>query len=501
MTKKIKNLLLIILFSILIVSCGKNNNINEDEIASLEEFFTDTWAKLEEEEEKTQVEISREKKMEEIKKKLALKWLISKWDMYFGDREYTIALTQYLKVLKDLPNDKDTLKKIWDIYYEQKRWPKAYEYYKKAKDFSWLDTRRAIYSLINSSYNWDFDINEINKEIDSFNLSKQESFYYKNSLICTSNSSKCRANFEEFFKKLWEENEITFNDLEKIKDTLINYENFQLEDLDYKSALVTWTFYTNWFYFVALKTWQNILKNTPDYKPIMKIVAKSAYELWDYNLAKELIISYNKIETNDVDASYFLGRIYEKLWEKVLSSVHFTKALNLWYTDENDIRRRLIFLYYELDDTTKMLNMFKDMLESDDKDLTINDYNLAIHYLIANDELKIAEKYSKEAIEKFKDSELFYTYYAWILLQNEKLTIEQLKTIKENIDKAQSISKESAMLSMVIWIYYMKTAWYDNAEKEFKKAKKLDSTKDYSETIDYWLIQLKNKKNEWKKTK
>ena len=42
MTKKIKNLLLIILFSILIVSCGKNNNINEDEVASLEEFFTDT---------------------------------------------------------------------------------------------------------------------------------------------------------------------------------------------------------------------------------------------------------------------------------------------------------------------------------------------------------------------------------------------------------------------------------------------------------------------------
>jgi hypothetical protein len=40
-------------------------------------------------------------------------------------------------------------------------------------------------------------------------------------------------------------------------------------------------------------------------------------------------LRYNKLETNDVDTSYFLGRVYEKLGEKILASVHFTKALNL----------------------------------------------------------------------------------------------------------------------------------------------------------------------------
>ena len=267
----------------------------------------------------------------------------------------------------------------------------------------------------------------------------------------------------------------------------------------YKSALINWGFYKNWFYFVSLKTWQNILKDNPNYKPILKIAAKSAYEIWNYNLAKDYILKYNKIETNDAEASYFLWRIYEKLWEKVLSSVHFSKALTLWYADQNDIRRRLIFLYYELQDTPKMINMFKEMLDSKDDTLTINDYNLALHYLILNDDLTTAKKYSEIAKEKFKDSELFYTYYAWIILQNKKLTKEQLDIVKENLEYAWKINNNTAMLSMVRWIYYLKTWSYDKAEKEFKEAKKLDTWREYYETTDYWLKLIQNEKN-WKKS-
>jgi hypothetical protein len=32
--------------------------------------------------------------------------------MYFDEKEYTTALAQYLKVLRDLPNDKETNLKI-----------------------------------------------------------------------------------------------------------------------------------------------------------------------------------------------------------------------------------------------------------------------------------------------------------------------------------------------------------------------------------------------------
>jgi hypothetical protein len=43
-----------------------------------------------------------------------------------------------------------------------------------------------------------------------------------------------------------------------------------------------------------------------------------------------------------------------------------------------------------------MLNTFKELLNSKDKKLNINDYNLAIYYHIVNDDLETAEKYSQE---------------------------------------------------------------------------------------------------------
>jgi len=55
-----------------------------------------------------------------------------------------------------------------------------------------------------------------------------------------------------------------------------------------------------------------------------------------------------------------------------------------------------------------MLSAFKELIDSKDKDLNINDYNLAIYYHILKDDLKTALKYSELAKIKFKDSELFY---------------------------------------------------------------------------------------------
>jgi hypothetical protein len=53
-------------------------------------------------------------------------------------------------------------------------------------------------------YEWGLNLSYINNEIDSFWFDIQEIFYYKNSLICINNFSKCRANFEEYFKALEE---------------------------------------------------------------------------------------------------------------------------------------------------------------------------------------------------------------------------------------------------------------------------------------------------------
>lgn len=491
---KLKNYILIPVI-LLLTSCfgDKTTTITEEE-ANINEIIKENTQT----EEISNTDKSTNNKLDEIRKKLNLKWLITKWDMYFEEKDYMIALAQYLKVLKELPNDNEANMKIWNIYYNLKKFSKAYEYYQKIKNYAPLDKKQAIYSLINWLYEWEWNLNYINWEIDTFKLNEQETFYYKNSLICTINYSKCRANFQEYFNILDEKQiKIELSDLTTIKETFKNYENFWLEDLVYKSALVTWWFYKNEFYFISLKTGEWILNENPNYKPILKIVAKSAYELGDYTSAKSYLQKYINLDDKDAEVSYFMWRVYEKLWENFLSSIHLNRAIQLWYTDVIDIKRRLIFIYFTLDETEKMLNTFKELMDSKDKKLNLNDYNLAIYYHIANDDLETWKKYSLEWIKVFPNSELFYWYYAWIMLQNENLTDVELANIKENIDKAIEINRKNTMIIMVEWIYYYKTEATNKAIISFKNALSLDTSWEFKKEIDYWLEKIE----EWKETK
>lgn len=448
-------------------------------------------------------------RMKTLRNKIALKWLIANWDLYFENKEYTAALIKYLQVYKDIPEDPEINLKLWNIYYNLNKYSKAYSYYEKIKTYTLLDNHVAIKSLINSSSIWTWTISEINNEIDSFSLSKQQKFYYKNSMVCLIDFHQCRKNFWEYFEKnentsnkdeienneteINETKEETFQDLEKIKEALINYNNFQTDDLWYKSALISWAYYENGFYYLALWTAKIILEENKNYKAILKIAAKSSYELWDYIWAKKFLIKYNKIESNDPEVSYFLWRIYEKLNENILSIIHFNKAVRIWYENITDIRRRLIFIYFELDDSEKMLNIFKDLIKSESKNLNINDYNLAIYYHIINNDLKTAETFSKIGKEKFRESELFYWYYSWILLQKEELSDYQIDIIGKNIDKWLEINDKNPMIVMVKWILELKKENLDEAFIYFKKAISLDKSWDFKETTKFRLENIPKK--------
>lgn len=435
-------------------------------------------------------------RLEVLKKKISLKWLITKADMYFENLEYTNALNEYLKVYEQVPNDREINLKIGNIYYDLFKFDEAYKYYSNIKNYQNLDKSKAVLSLISWNYSWSWSYEKIAKEIDTLWLSKEDNFYYKNSMTCIEDFSKCRLNFEQYFEKnqtwIWEINESQKN-IENIRNAFINYKNFQIDDLTYKAALVTWAFYQNWSYFISFETSKNILKENSNYKPILKIAAKSAYELWLYKESKDYLIEYNKIESDDAEASYFLARVYEKLNEKLLSVIHYNKALKIWYNDVNDVRRRLIFIYYALNDTNKMLETFKELIDSKDKNLTINDYNLAVYYHILNDDLENALKYSDLWKAKYSESELFYWYTWWIMLQNENIDEIKLKIVENNINKALEINDKSPMIVMVKWIYELKKENYDEAFIYFKKAISLDRNKEYSETTKYFLDKIPKK--------
>ena len=94
---------------------------------------------------------------------------------------------------------------------------------------------------------------------------------------------------------------------------------------------------------------------------------------------------------------------------------------------------------------------------------------------------------------KYKDSELFYGYNSWIMLQKENLTDFQLNIIDNNIKKALEINKDSPMIVMVKWIFELKKQNYEEAEKTFKRAISLDRNNEYSETTRYFLEQIPKK--------
>ncbi|NVP17531.1 hypothetical protein HUU51_02320 [Candidatus Gracilibacteria bacterium] len=468
------------------LTIGKNKKLEE---LLKQEYTTDELNSSE------GVEKANER-LEVLKKKISLKGLITKADMYFENLEYTNALNEYLKVYEQVPNDREINLKIGNIYYDLFKFDEAYKYYSNIKNYQNLDKSKAVLSLISGNYSGSGSYEEIAKEIDTLGLSKEDNFYYKNSMTCIEDFSKCRLNFEQYFEKnqtgTGEINESQKN-IENIRNAFINYKNFQIDDLTYKAALVTGAFYQNGSYFISFETSKNILKENSNYKPILKIAAKSAYELGLYKESKDYLIEYNKIESDDAEASYFLARVYEKLNEKLLSVIHYNKALKIGYNDVNDIRRRLIFIYYALNDTNKMLETFKELIDSKDKNLTINDYNLAVYYHILNDDLENALKYSDLGKAKYSESELFYGYTGWIMLQNENIDEIKLKIVENNINKALEINDKSPMIVMVKGIYELKKENYDEAFIYFKKAISLDRNKEYSETTKYFLDKIPKK--------
>jgi hypothetical protein len=118
---------------------------------------------------------------------------------------------------------------------------------------------------------------------------------------------KCKAIFEDYInqkEKSWKK--IETKEMLDIKEAFINYNNFQVNDLAYKNALIIWVFLKNRLYPVAINLWKSILIEKQNYKPILLIIWKSYFELWKYSEAKKYLTSYIDLEPNDSAVLYLL---------------------------------------------------------------------------------------------------------------------------------------------------------------------------------------------------
>lgn len=519
----IKNKIIIIVLIVLLIIWGTywynkiKDNINNNK--------SNTWTLFDNnslvDEKDYSFKWDKKNQISELKKKLALKWLIIKWDVSLEKWDYTSALIKYIQINKEIPNDKSIIQKIWDVYYEMKKFDKAYQYYSKIKDYDKLDKNKVAKTLFASvSLNTKHMI-YIKNELTTLWLNEQQLYYYNTSLECKVDFSKCRKDFQDYFDKRnslekveWTWSIIKqeyFEDLEKIWNAIENYKNFQVDDLNYKWALISWAFFENWLYTIAIETSKSILKSKNDYKPLLKIIAKCYFELWNYIQAKLYLIEYTNQVKDDNEINFFLWVVYEKLGEYILSTIHLNNSIENWYENKLDVYKRIIYNYYELWDMNKMTDTFNLMIKNCKDKLSINDYNLAIYYNIVNDKTKYAKEITNEAINKYPDSELINWYMWWILMNEankkpihksnknlswsliEEKNNEYIKNLyieaDKYIEKWLKIDSKSPMLNLVKWKLEYSRWHEDKALIYYKKTISIDWT------WEFWKMAQKEIKN------
>ena len=427
-----------------------------------------------------------QEKIQRIKKKLALKGLIVEWDIHLENHEYTIALSKFLQLQKELPDDPAILQKIGDSFFALKRFGFAYKYYHKILDFSQRDTHKTLLALLYSQPITPDSLWYFVEEISGLPLSEAEAYYYINAIACTQDISQCKKRYQDFFDSQPEADDLPDGML-SINEALENYTNFQLDDLSYKNALLVGSFYEQQMYPITILLGQQILEERPWYAPILKIVAKSYFELGDYAGAKKYLVEYNESHPNEADISFALWVVYEKLKDYIISSIHFTKSLELGYEPSVDIRRKMIYNYNALDDRQKVLSGFTELMNENSDDLEWKDYSLWIYHHIIDEQYDTAWEFITRAIEKYPENELFDGYMAWVLLEQED---SDLSVAEGHIQSGLEKNKKNAMLNLLAGRLNI-AQWNNNtALIYFKKTIALDEYGDFSEQAKQYITTL-----------
>ena len=468
----------------------KLKNINNPETSKIKENIvnTQTW-KLE----KNNIELNN--KISNTKEKYALKWLIISWTIHLKNDEYFSALKNFLDAYKKQKWDPKIEKRIADTYFLMKKWNKAFEYYDE------IDDPKIIYKdKYIKSYFYSFDLNKLkhNKSylswaINKINnikiLNKEEKFYYSNSLVCIKDFSLCKKNYQDYLEQ---EKIINFQWLKDIQKALEDYKNFKIDELYFKNTLIVWAFFKNDLYTPVIILGEKILKEKPNYKPILKMIAQSYFELWDYQNAKKYLTKYYALDSNDKDVLYLLAIISQKTHDFVLSNIYLSKAEKLWYQPVSNINRLQIYNAYILDDSGKILSNFDKLINNQEKPL-FNDLVLATYYNLINWNISQWEKYAQLWMTLYPKREDFYWFEWWILI--EKNSLEQAKII---LEKWNRINHNNALINLNLWRLEEKKWNNVTAKLYYKRAIKLDNWWEISKISARKLEQLeKNNTSSW----
>ena len=424
-----KILFILLLFSFTVLaSCEQNV---QDEQLPIEDAEIIIQEEISEEEARKQAnQETVQNKIETIRKRLALKWLIIDGDGYYREWHIAQALVKYLEFYRKNPEDVLILEKIWDSYFSLNKYGSSLNYYLKIQEpSSKILDKIGLSLLYETDFNDVVSVKSTQKKLASIIPEWEILYYYTKSLDCTFDFHECKKDLWNYF---WPESttneevvhiEPTYEKLLSLKQAIENYRNFQVDEVYLKNAFIVASWYSNDLYSLSAHMWKNILWYKPGYKPILKIVAQSYFELWEFESAREMLAKYQDIDDEDPAVNYMLWIIHTQLRDYVLWNIHLSKAIKLWSLESLEIRRQLIHNFYSLENSNNLLSEFKSLIENE-PDYTYNDLWLAIYHHILQWEYNTALKWAKLGKEKFTDNAgNFYAYEAWILREKWELEL------------------------------------------------------------------------------
>lgn len=426
------------------------------------------------------IEINKEdssSKIETIRKRFSVKWIILKWDLYIERSQPTLALRKYLEALKETPDDNKILSKIWDTYIQLWKNDKAFLYYSKAIDYNDDTKNKYIKSLItinSDNLNNSWSIKSIVENIEDVDINNEKKFYYTNSLKCILDFHICKKDFWIYIEENW----ANIDELIKIKEAIDNYENFQTNNLYYKDSLIIWALFENELYPVVIHLSKEILKSKEWYKPLLLMIWKSYYEIWDYENSKKYLSEYYELEPTDFRVTYLLWILAFNNKEYISSNMYFNSAIKNWYTPKINLERRLIYNYFMLENEKWILDVFTHLLKNEEAQ--IDDYTLWIYHAINQWKTLTAISWAKKWIELFPEESIFY-WYMWRIYREEN----QNKKALINLIKWLRLNPRNPLVTLNMW--YLK-----ESEDKFEDALEyFNTTVSANKEWEFWLLAKK----------
>jgi tetratricopeptide (TPR) repeat protein len=391
--------------------------------------------------------------------------LIKRAEYLANNNEYSEAASLYERVLRLTPS-REIERKLAHIAFRAKKFQRSSDLYKKfADDLYQSEREEFLYAL---RYTGDGEFQERLAKMDIPEHLRQA---FRVSWICENEFISCEKAIREYPHN--------YGPIVDLKNALKNYEALGNNDASYKEALLIGAFYKNKDYTTAMKIWENLLRQKPDYRPILKIVGFSAFMINQYERAQWTLTKYKKLEPKDAEADFILWLIQFEKQDYETSNIYFNKAVLWGYKPKTVVERKLAYNYY-------VLGLYKNMFQVLwylvlEKDATEADIVNAIYLALVHEELRNAGEWISLGKQRFQSSDSIAALEVWYLRANWKTS--EAQGIVDDI-----LSKSDNIIALVQWWILAHEAGYKEKSKTLlTKAKVIDAGGTWAETINEYL--------------